>query len=105
MINPKKITNFGYGGISCPCCTPLNTRKKNKTYSKRRYRQHLKEEQALEEGDFYWYWYRLDPSNVMDEEKEQEYWEQENVEYYRNQMEGRDTMEHSSVYTQNTYEW
>jgi len=51
-MNPKKIINFGYGGISCPCCTPHNTRKKNKNYSKRRFRKHLGNQQTLEEEEY-----------------------------------------------------
>ena len=76
-MNPKKIINFGYGGISCPCCTPHNTRKKNKNYSKRRFRKHLGNQQTLEEEEYL------------------------NYEIDRNNLEGRDAVEYSSVYTQN----
>jgi len=103
-----KIINFGYGGISCPCCTPLNTRKKNKTYSKRRFRQYLKKEQLSEEVEYFNYW--LDPNDEYrdilnwEDDWRQIDWEQENVRYYHNHLEERDTMEDSSVYSQNTYQ-
>lgn len=110
VINQNKITNFGYGGISCPCCTPLNTKKKNKAYSKRRYRKYLKKEQDFEEGEYFNYW--TDPNARewddifnWDDDWQLYEWEEQNLKYYHNYMEGRDTVEHSSVYSKNTYEW
>jgi hypothetical protein len=87
-MHHKKITNFGYGGIKCSCCTPFNTVKKNQKLSNKKLRRSLRAEMEEQEEDCM-----------------QSIWEEENVRYYHNYMEGRDAMEDSSVYSKNTYEW
>lgn len=98
-----KLVHFGPGGISCPCCTPHGKPAKNKRYANRKVRQSLKQEQEVEEGEWFNYWSQLDPSDVMEEEGWQEYWERENVEYYYNYMGRRDKVDNSRVYSLNTY--
>ena len=44
-------------------------------------RQFLNREADYEIGDYYWYWSRPCEIEVMDIEREQEYWEQDNVRY------------------------
>ena len=106
-MHHKKITNFGYGGIKCSCCTPFNTVKKNQKLSNKRLRQTLDaemEEEAARTIQWYNYWDTY-YSPEEDENRMQSFWEEENVRYYHNYMEGRDAMEDSSVYSKNTYEW
>ena len=102
----KRLTNFGYGGIKCPCCTPFNTVKKNQKLSNKRLRQALDaemEEEAARTIEWYNYWDTYyNPSE--DEDWNELLWEEENVEYYHNHLEERDTMEDSSGYSQNTYQ-
>jgi hypothetical protein len=85
-MHHKKITNFGYGGIKCPCCTPFNTVKKNQKLSNKKLRRSLRAEMEEQEEDCM-----------------QSIWEEENVKFYRDYLEGRDTVEHSSVYSKNNH--
>lgn len=82
----KRLTNFGYGGIKCPCCTPFNTVKKNQKLSNKRLRQALyaeMEEEAVRTLEWYNYWDTYyDP--IEDEDLDQSLHEDANVEYYRN---------------------
>jgi len=50
-MHPKKITNFGCGGIKCPCCTPFNTVKKNQKLSNKRLRRALAAEIKEQENE------------------------------------------------------
>lgn len=50
-MHHKKITNFGYGGIKCPCCTPFNTVKKNQKLSNKRLRRVLAAEIKKQENE------------------------------------------------------
>jgi len=88
MHNHKKITNFGYGGIKCPCCTPFNTTKKNQKLSNKRLRRALDvemEEEVVKTLEWYNYWDTYyDPSE--NEDWREQYWEKENVKYYQNNM-------------------
>ncbi len=60
-------------------------------------RQFLNREADYEVGDYYWYWFRPCEIEVMDIEREQEYWEQDNVRYYHNHIQGRRTVEDSPL--------
>lgn len=42
MKEYKLCKHFGYGGISCPCCTPFNSVKKNRTWTNRVFRRQSK---------------------------------------------------------------
>jgi len=75
-MHHKKITNFGCGGIKCPCCTPFNTTKKNQKLSNKRLRRVLAAEIK----------------------------EQENEWFHTNHMEGRETVEYPQVYPKNNFQ-
>jgi len=95
MVNHKKLTSFGYGGIACPCCTPHNSVKKNQKLSNKRERRFLQaemEDEAARTLEWYNYWDTYySPSE--DEDWRQQYWEEENVRYYYNHIHGRDQVE------------
>ena len=69
-------------------------------------RQFLKREQVWEELEYFNYW--LDPHSEFDDILnpndiwEQDIWENENIEYYRNKMGRRDLLEDSQVYNKNS---
>ena len=104
MINTRKLVHFGPGGIGCPCCTPFGSAKKNKRYANRKIRQALKAEMEEEEVRTI-QWYNYWDTYYSPEEDEDWRQENENIQYYRSHLEGRDTVEDSSVYSKNTYEW
>ena len=104
-MHHKKITNFGCGGIKCPCCTPFNTTKKNQKLSNKRLRRTLDAEMKEEEARTIEWWNYWDTYYSPEEEEDwrQQFWEKENEQFYRNYLERRDTVEHSSVYSKNNH--
>jgi len=40
----KAFKHFGPGGISCPCCTPFNSGKKNRQMANRAFRRQSKKQ-------------------------------------------------------------